>query len=495
MHMEQVLWSTGACALSLLFCALALALMLLTGKRQSHLPPGPKGLPMVGSLHRLGSRPLEALAALAETHGSLMTLQLGFMTTVVVSSSEMAKEVLQKNDLVFGGRTVIEVLKMRSYPEGSLVWAQTGPRWRALRRICTTQLFTPQRLDSLQALRCQKVHEMVELIRQAEPAVDIGRAAFVTSMNIISNMIFSADMVNPNSGSAQEFRDVVWAIMEVAGAPNLADYFPMLKALDPQGLKGRCNKLFGRLHQFLNVKIDERLQSRERGGVDRGDFIDAILDSKQENGVDFSRSEILALLTVRHYPRLCYAENEKDLFVAGSDTSSTTVEWAMAELLRNPDKMAMANMELSRILGVVKETWRFHPPVPLLIPHRADATVNVAGYIVPKHTQVLINYWAIGRDPKVWDNPTAFLPERFLGCNVDYKGKDFQFIPFGAGRRICPGLPLGVRMVHLILASLLHYFDWGLPDGMKAEEMDMRDKFGVTLQKLVPLRVIPVQSS
>ncbi|ERN14968.1 hypothetical protein AMTR_s00032p00217420 [Amborella trichopoda] len=106
--------------------------------------------------------------------------------------------------------------------------------------------------------------------------------------------------------------------------------------------------------------------------------------------------------------------------------------------------------------AVVKEIWQLHPPVQLLIPHRTDTIENVAEYIVPKHTQVLINYWAIGRDPKVWDNPTAFLPERFLGCNVGYKGKDFQFIPFGAGWRICPGLPLGVRMVHLMLASLLH---------------------------------------
>ncbi|ERN14963.1 cytochrome P450 76C4 [Amborella trichopoda] len=129
----------------------------------------------------------------------------------------------------------------------------------------------------------------------------------------------------------------------------------------------------------------------------------------------------------------------------------------MVELLHNPEKMAMVKMELSRTLGgpehtveesdksrlpylqvVVKDTWRLHPSAPLLAPHRADATVNVAGYIVPGHTKVLINNWAIVRDPKVWDNPTTFLPKRFLGCNVDYMGKDFQFLPFGAGRRICP---------------------------------------------------------
>ncbi|XP_020528585.1 cytochrome P450 76C2 [Amborella trichopoda] len=150
--------------------------------------------------------------------------------------------------------------------------------------------------------------------------------------------------------------------------------------------------------------------------------------------------------------------------------------------------------QLPYLQAVVKEIWQLHPHVQLLIPHKTDTIENVAEYIVPKHTQVLINYWAIGRDPKVWDNPIAFLPERFLGCNVDYKGKDFQFIPFGAGWKTCPGLPLGVRMVHLMLASLLHYFDWELSGGLKAEEMDMRDKFGVTLQTLVPLRAIPSEA-
>ncbi|ERN02287.1 hypothetical protein AMTR_s00084p00062830 [Amborella trichopoda] len=198
--MEQAFWSTAACALSLLLYALAL--MVLIRKRHSHLPPGPKGLPMVGSLHRLGSRAHEALAALAETHGSLMTLQLGFVTTIVVSSSEMAKEVLQKNNLAFSGCTVIEVMKIKSHHNGSLVWAQIGPRWQALRRLCNTQLFTPQRLDTLRALRYQKVHEMVELIRQTKQVVDIGRVAFVIALNLVSNMIFSTEMVNPKSGLA-----------------------------------------------------------------------------------------------------------------------------------------------------------------------------------------------------------------------------------------------------------------------------------------------------
>lgn len=200
----------------------------------------------------------------------------------------------------------------------------------------------------------------------------------------------------------------------------------------------------------------------------------------------------------------------QDIFVAGSDTSSTTIEWAMAELLHNPNTMSKARSELKETIpkgkqveesdvarlpylqAVVRETLRLHPPAPLL-PHRAQSTVEICGFTIPKHTQVIVNAWAIGRDPNVWVNPGSFLPERFLDSKLDFRGQDCQFIPFGAGRRICPGLPLALRMVHLTFASLLHSFAWRLPDGISPEEMNMRDKFGLTLQMEAPLQVVPMQ--
>ncbi|KAF5204220.1 Cytochrome p450 [Thalictrum thalictroides] len=134
-----------------------------------------------------------------------------------------------------------------------------------------------------------------------------------------------------------------------------------------------------------------------------------------------------------------------------------------------------------------------HPPVPLLLPHKAESTVELCSYIVPKNTQVLINVWTMGRDPNIWENPTSFEPERFLNSNMDFKGQDFELIPFGAGRRICPGLPLAYRMLYLMLASLLHTFNWKLEDGLKPEDMDMEENFGLTLQKAIPLKAIPIK--
>lgn len=149
--------------------------------------------------------------------------------------------------------------------------------------------------------------------------------------------------------------------------------------------------------------------------------------------------------------------------------------------------------KLPYLQAVVKETFRLHPPVPFLVPRKAKVESEISGYLVPKNAQVLVNVWAIGRDARNWSNPSSFHPERFMNSDIDVKGQDFQLIPFGAGRRICPGLPLGYRMLHLVLASLLHSFDWKLQDDMKPEAMDMTEKFGFTLRKSQPLRAVPIK--
>uniref|UniRef100_A0A453FYV6 Cytochrome P450 76C4 n=1 Tax=Aegilops tauschii subsp. strangulata TaxID=200361 RepID=A0A453FYV6_AEGTS len=198
----------------------------------------------------------------------------------------------------------------------------------------------------------------------------------------------------------------------------------------------------------------------------------------------------------------------QDLFIAGSDTSATTFEWAMAELLQNPSAMAKTREELAQVIGskseieesdicrleylqaVVKEVFRLHPPAPFLIPRQAEATTQVKGYTVPKDARVMVNVWAIGRDNELWSEPERFLPERFLGKDMDYRGRDFELLPFGSGRRICPGMPLAVRMVHLMLATLLYRFEWRLTREVEENGVDMREKFGIVLALTTPLQAI-----
>ncbi|XP_057998296.1 iridoid oxidase-like, partial [Hevea brasiliensis] len=193
----------------------------------------------------------------------------------------------------------------------------------------------------------------------------------------------------------------------------------------------------------------------------------------------------------------------------GSDSTSTIVEWAMAELLRKPEAMRKVKEELNEVVGVnrnveeidieklpylqavLKETLRLHPPIPLLIPRNTMHDTDFMGYHIPKDTQVLVNVWAIGRDPDSWKDPLSFKPERFLGSSIDYKGQNFELIPFGSGRRICVGMVLAQRIVLLGLASLIQCFDWELVKGSIPETLDMRENIGMTVRKFVPLNVIP----
>jgi cytochrome P450 len=180
----------------------------------------------------------------------------------------------------------------------------------------------------------------------------------------------------------------------------------------------------------------------------------------------------------------------------------------MTELLQSPTSMAKACEELATVIGsrksveesdidqlpylqaVVKETFRLHPPAPLLLPRHTQADIEIMGYTIPQGSRVFVNVWAMGRDKETWPEPERFMPERFLGKAVDLRGGDFDLIPFGGGRRICPGMPLAIRMVHLVLASLLNHFTWRLPAEVERSGVDMAEKFGLTLTKAVPLCAI-----
>ncbi|XP_059456426.1 geraniol 8-hydroxylase-like [Corylus avellana] len=469
------------------------------------LPPGPKPFPIIGNiLDLVGNQPHRAVSKLSKTYGPLMTLKLGSMTTIVISSPDLAKQVLQKYDHIFSGRTIPDAVRALNHHKFSMVWLHpTSSRWRNLRKVSAAQIFASQRLDSTQAIRRKKVQQLVDHVKEicnSGQVVDIGGATFTTSLNAISNTLFSKDLADYCSIASHEFLEIILGAMEEAGRPNVADYFPALRFVDPQGVRRRLKIYFRNCFRTLDGIINERLQLRassSKGSHASSDVLDSLLDVTQEDNSELSRDDIRHLLL--------------DLFIAGIDTTSSTVEWAMAELLRNPEKMAKARKELEDVLGkdehvqesdisklpylqaIVKETLRLHPPAPFLGPHKAEIDKEVCGFTVPKNAQILVNVWAMGRDSSIWPNPDLFVPERFLEKDINFKGGDFELIPFGAGRRICPGLPLANRMVHLMLASLVHYFNWNLADELKAKDLNMSETFGITLHKAEPLRAIPIR--
>ncbi|XP_065859472.1 cytochrome P450 76T24-like [Euphorbia lathyris] len=314
-------------------------------------------------------------------------------------------------------------------------------------------------------------------------------------MNLISNTLFSIDLASYNSNISLQFYEAVVGIMEVLGKPNLADYFPLLQIMDPQGIRRRTKLFFEKLLDTFDGIITKRLQQKSSSTTvkDRQDLLDSLL-----NIIQLENHSELSLVDIKHMLL--------DLFVGGIDTTAKTLEWGMAELLHNPKKLSELKKELKEVEGeiqesdihrlpylqaTIKETFRLHPPGPFLVPRKAESNVEIGGFKIPKDAQILVNVWAIGRDESIWENPERFEPERFLASKIDLKGRDFELIPFGAGRRTCPGLPLAQRMLHLMLASLVHSFDWKLAHGIQPNELDMTESFGLTLSKAQPLLAIP----
>ncbi|KAF7818722.1 cytochrome P450 76A1 [Senna tora] len=478
--------------------------------RQARLPPGPRCLPVVGNIFQLGWSPHESFAHLTRKHGPIMTLWLGSMCTVVISSSEAARQMFRNHDVVLAGRKIYEAMKDDYGHEGSLITSQYGPHWRMLRRLSSTQFFVTSRIDAMRGVRTRCIHRMLHFIQQAsggdgDNAIDVGRFFFLMAFNLIGNLIFSKDLLDPESQRGQNFFYHAGKVMEFAGKPNAADFLPFLRWLDPQGIRRKSQSHIKRAFEIAGSFIKERMDTCTADSGCRchndatKDFLDVLLEFRGgHNGTySFSPRTINVIIF--------------EMFTAGTDTTTSTLEWAMAELLHNPNTLQKVQAEvrskiepnkkveeedtekLPYLQAVIKETLRLHPPLPFLVPHMAMESCNMMGYYIPKETQILVNVWAIGRDPNSWEDPLRFKPERFMEDDrVDYKGHQFEFIPFGSGRRMCPAVPLASRVLPLALASLLHAFDWILADGLKAEDMDMTEKMGITLRKAVPLKVIPV---
>ncbi|GAA0169207.1 oxygenase [Lithospermum erythrorhizon] len=292
--------------------------------------------------------------------------------------------------------------------------------------------------------------------------------------------------------------------MELAGRPNVADYFPLLKWFDPQGLRRKTqfhvNKAFDIVGAFLKERIEKR--QNEGGGMKKEkDYLDVLLEYGEVDSGCFQKFSSTAINVVVF-----------EMFTAGTDTTTSTLEWAMAELLKNQKLLEKVQHEIRSVIAqgnkitekdidnlpylkaVINETLRLHPPLPFLVPHMAMKSCNMFQYDIPKETQVLVNVWAIGRDPNAWKDPLEFKPERFVESNtrLDYKGQHFEYLPFGSGRRMCHAVPLVSRVLPLALGSVLHSFDWALPDGIRAEALDMRERMGITLRKQIALKAIPM---
>ncbi|XP_059643857.1 probable (S)-N-methylcoclaurine 3'-hydroxylase isozyme 2 [Cornus florida] len=457
------------------------------------LPPGPSPWPILGNIPHMGKKPHITLANFARSYGPLMSLRLGAQILIIGSSKTAAEEILKTHDRILSARYVPSAVPAKSskFNHLSLGWAlECNDRWKNLRTICRTELFSGKAIESQACLREKKVMDMVKFLGGKEgKEVKVGELGFATLFNMLSIVLISRDFISLEKESVDGgMKGLVGKYVELISAPNLPDFYPILGALDLQGLNKKAKEVFVRICETWEPIIEDRREGRKGNASSQKDFLDVLINNSCTN------DQINYLLL--------------ELFSAGTDTSTSTVEWAMAELIKSPECIKKIREELTReikqdfvkeshlpqlhyLQACFKETLRLHPPAPFLLPCRAPESCRVMNYAIPKNCQVLVNVWAIGRDPMIWEDPLKFKPERFLNSTLDFKGNDFEFLPFGAGRRICAGLPMAAKQLPLILASLIHSFDWSLPHGNAPNELDMNEKVAVILRKEHPLVLIP----
>nr|KYP70948.1 Cytochrome P450 76A2 [Cajanus cajan] len=480
-------------------------MLLFLRRRKTRLPPGPRGWPIFGNMFQLGEMPHRTMAALRENHGPVVWLQMGAIKTMAILSAEAAAVFFKRHDHAFADRTITEIMRVHNYHNSSLALAPYGPYWRLMRRLVNADMLVAKRINDTAGVRRKCVGDMITWVaaeaRKSEPGrgVHVARFVFLMTFNLFGNLMLSRDLFDPESEEGSEFFTAMMGLMEWTGHANVTDLFPWLGWLDPQGLRGKMDRDMGKAIAIASRFVKQRLE-QHRGGNESRDFLDVLLDfqtNNTEQALNVSDKDLNIFIL--------------EIFLAGSETTSSSIEWALTELLCNRECLRKVKSELNRVVGrereveesdieklpylqgVVKETLRLHPPIPLLVPRKATEDTEFMGYYIPKDTQVLVNAWAIGRDPSAWDEPLAFNPQRFSDCknNVDYKGHHFEFIPFGAGRRMCAGVPLAHRVLHLVLGSLLHRFDWELDCNVTPSTMDMTDKLGITMRKSQPLLAVP----
>jgi len=500
-----------AVALAAILAVFILRYVLATSskKKALNLPPGPRGWPVIGSLAALAGAlpPHRALAALAARHGPLMHLRLGSYDVAVASSADAARLVLKTHDLAFADRPSTAAGEVASYGYLGILHTPYGAYWRMARKLCATELFSARRVDSFERVRAQEMRALaIGLFRCAGRAVAVREhVAGATLRNILRMAVGEKWADCYGSAEGEAFRRTLDEAFAVTGAvSNVGEWIPWLGWLDLQGCIRRMKRLSEMYDRFYEQILDEHEARRRRAGAGEfvaSDLVDVLLQLAEKGRSESSEAKLT---------RDGVKAFIQDIIAGGTESSAVTIEWAMSELLRRPDAMASATDELDRVVGrgrwvterdlpdlpyidaVVKETMRLHPVGPLLVPHHAREDTVVAGYDVPAGVRVLVNAWAIARDPASWpDEPGAFRPERFLGggagAGVDVRGAHFELLPFGAGRRICPAYDLAMKLVVAGVASMVQGFAWRLPDGVAPEDVSMEEHFGLSTRRKVPL--------
>lgn len=425
-------------------------------------------------------------------------MKLGSLPLLVISSSKLAKEVMKTHDLAFCSRPKLLVQQKLSYNCLDVIFSPYNDHWREVRKITTTHLFSPTKMQSFRHLREDEISRVVAKIScfpAAREAFNFSELARAISSNLICRIAFGK-RYDEDGGEMRRFYELLHEVQSLMATFFVSDYFPDFKWVDKvAGLVDRLDLTCEKLDCFYQELIDEHFD-RNRKDLEEEDVLDVLIKLKEEKScsIELTWDHIKALLM--------------DIFIAATESTAASMVWVMTALMKTPQTMHKVQSEIRNSTGkkgkvdeddlpnlhylkaVINETMRLYPPAPLLVPRESIERCILEGYEIPPKTVVYINAWAIARDPECWENPDEFVPERFLNSNLDIKGQDFEVIPFGSGRRICPGISMGLVDLSLTVANLLYSFDWELPLGMLAEDVDIDSSPGIGMHKKIPLLLL-----
>ncbi|KAL2491852.1 Cytochrome [Abeliophyllum distichum] len=472
-----------------------------------NVPPSPPKLPILGNLHQLSALTHQSLQSLAKKYGPMMLLHFGNKPTLIVSSANAAKEIMKTQDLIFANKPETSVTRRFFYNGKDVSVAPYGEYWRQLKSICVLQLLSNKRVQSFHSIREEEtallVKEVLRLISVTSSPLNLSEMFTLLANDVICRAALGRKC--SEEGTGKKFLSLLREFSELVGNVTVGEFIPWLSWIDNvSGFKARVEKVAKELDEFLEEVVQgcldagQDLSGKAVKNESTKNFLDILTTIYKDNttGVSIERDSIKGILL--------------DVFSGGTDTTSTTLEWAMTELLRHPMIMEKLQNEVRGILNgkqniadndlekmhflkaVIKETLRLHSPVPFLA-RIASRDIEIMGYDIEAGTMIITNSWAIGRDPASWEEPENFQPERFLNSSIDFRGLDFQLIPFGAGRRGCPGIGFAMATIELALANLAQKFDWNLSNGEKGEDLDMTEYPGITVRRKKPLVAVATQ--
>ncbi|KAK1318791.1 Cytochrome P450 71A1 [Acorus calamus] len=422
-----------------------------------------------------------------------MLLQIGRIPTLIVSSPVMAEQVMKTQDHIFANRPTNKIMEKIFYGQKNTSFSQYGEYWRQAKKMIILHLLSNKKVQSIQPIRDDEVTLLLRRISASSCSVNLSEMIRDTTNNVVSRAILGKYLASDKKKN-DEFHYSLNKAMELIGEFRVEDFFPSLAWLGKlTGSSDLVNEVYRIIDGLSSAVIDDHVA---RDKAEKPDFVDVLLRLQDDPNADivYTMDEIKAIFM--------------DLIAAATDTSYITIEWAMAELVHNPEAMEKVKEEIRGIAGkksmveqhdtnkmyylkaVLKEVLRLHPSVPMLLPRESMEDTKILDYDIPKKCRVIVNAWAIGRHPDYWEMPEEFQPERFLNSSMNYKGHDFQFIPFGAGRRACPGIAFAIATVELLLANLLNHFDWKLPGELRGEDLNMDEAPGLTTRRKMSLVLV-----